>query len=117
MVTLRPVRVADAELLGMSKRDFRRDGQDRDLGRAARFAAVVEDAVVGLFMLHTIRGGTAECGVYVVPERRRQGVATEALRLLVARAAPLQVSFVTTRDNVAAQRLAVRVGLEVSWPA
>ena len=66
-VTLRPVRPADAESLPFPKSELRADGRDRDLGRAARFTALVEDAVAGLVMLHTIGDDAAQCGVYVVP--------------------------------------------------
>ncbi len=114
-VTLRPVSGGDAGVLGVPRRILRTDGRDRDLGRAARFAAVVDGDVAGYFVLHGIAGEAAEVGVYVLPALRRRGLATEALGLLIDWAQPLRVRFTTTRDNVAAQRLAARAGLEVAW--
>lgn len=81
------------------------------------YQILVSGQVVGGIGFHgPPRDGLVEIGYGVVPEVRRQGVATEALRQILEVAAGFEqvrrVCGRTTPDNVASQRVMLAVGMQ-----
>jgi GNAT superfamily N-acetyltransferase len=82
------------------------------------YQIVLDGVVAGGIGFHAPpRDGVVEVGYGVVPSVRRQGVATEALRRILAIASDLgtvrRVCGRTTPDNIASQRVMINCGLRM----
>lgn len=76
---------------------------------AATHAILDGDRLLGGLALTPVRPGTSELGFWVVPEERRRGVATEAVRLLCG-AVDSRLELVTDVTDTVAQRVALGAG-------
>ena len=88
---------------------------DQETGRCAFHLLVDEDgSILGRFNLYEINDGTAEVGYRVAQHAAGRGVATAAVielcQLASARYGLHTLKAVTTRDNIASQKVLVKAG-------
>ena len=94
---------------------------EQEAGRCACYVLVGEDgSVLGRFNLYDIKDGTAELGYRVAQHVAGRGVATSAVRKLCRLAAAQHglrtLKAVTTRDNVASQKVLAKAGFVPAGP-
>lgn len=95
---------------------------EQEAGTGAYYVLVAEDgSVLGRFNLYGLQGGTAELGYRVAQHAAGRGVATAAVRELCRLAATeyglRTLKAVTTRENVASQRVLTKAGFLAVGPA
>ena len=94
---------------------------EQEAGRCAYYVLPGEDgSVVGRFNLYDIRDGTAVLGYRVAERVAGRGVATAAVRelcqLAAARHGLRTLRAVTSRENVASQKVLVKAGFRPAGP-
>jgi [ribosomal protein S5]-alanine N-acetyltransferase len=95
---------------------------EQEAGRGAYYVLAEEDgSVVGRFNLYDIQYGTAELGYRVAERVAGRGVATAAVRelcrLAAARHGLHTLKAMTTRENVASQKVLAKAGFVPVGPA
>jgi [ribosomal protein S5]-alanine N-acetyltransferase len=95
---------------------------EQEAGHGAYYVLVGEDgSVLGRFNLYEINDGTAELGYRVAQHVAGRGVATAAVRelcrLATAQHGLRMLKAVTTRDNVASQKVLAKAGFVPVGPA
>jgi len=94
---------------------------EQEAGRGAFYVLAGEDgSILGRFNLYNIRDGTAELGYRVAQQAAGRGVATAGVRelclLAAARYGLHTLRAVTTRENVASQKVLVKAGFRPAGP-
>jgi RimJ/RimL family protein N-acetyltransferase len=95
---------------------------EQEAGRCACYVLTGEDgSVLGRFNLYVIQDGSAELGYRVAQDVAGRGVATAAVRQLCRLAAAQHglrtLKAVTSRDNVASQKVLAKAGFVPVGPA
>ena len=93
---------------------------EQEAGLCACYVLAGEDgSILGRFNLYEIRDGTAELGYRVAQQAAGRGVATTAVRdlcLEAARNGLHTLRAVTTRENVASQKVLIKAGFRPVGP-
>jgi ribosomal-protein-alanine N-acetyltransferase len=94
---------------------------EQEAGLCAYYVLAGEDgSILGRFNLYNIRDGTAELGYRVAQQVAGRGVATAGARELCLEAARYglhTLRAMTTRDNVASQKVLIKAGFRPVGPA